>query len=150
MKKINLLLICSTLFLCGCNKPNPDNANIEAVSKKLDAVLQNQSALNGQIQALKAQVSTLPSAKEVNQTCRFYYTNEIDLIARLQTNAVWTVTANVHRDVLSLNQGKTVEPTVLEDARKLEKDYNMEQIPGDLAQIKADISLIKTRLGILY
>ncbi len=70
MKKINILLVCGSIFLCGCNKSNNDSAKIEELSQKLDIVISNQAAIS-------ARLSVLPSVNDMNDMSLFYFSNSV-------------------------------------------------------------------------
>jgi hypothetical protein len=82
MKKIIPLLV-GAVILCGCNKSS-DSAKIEALSQKLDAVLQSQSlAISNQI-IMDNKLSELPSISY------YYYTNSFQKMQKMDSEIILT------------------------------------------------------------
>jgi hypothetical protein len=155
MGKINILLICSMVFLCGCNKqPSGNSAKIDALSQKLDTVLQNQ-----------ADIKALLSAFHTNEMTAmyYYYTNQFAadrkvegfMLDRMSTNFV-----TVQNQLIKLNWKATQsvasalpttkQPDDVDRVRKEERvrEAEIEEIKSQVDDMQEDLREIKAKLGV--
>lgn len=77
MRKIIISLAGAAVFLCGCNKPNTDNAKFDDLSRKLEIAINNETVLAADMAAIKSQTTNLPTLDEINRVDYFYHTNTI-------------------------------------------------------------------------
>ena|SRR3984885_15665753 len=90
MKQAILVFLCGFL-ICGCSRSSaPDNAKVEALSQKLDTVIQSQSAIEAKLDAADKMAS-------------YYYTNQIYAQLFYATNVINAVASDEQKSVNAIN-----------------------------------------------
>jgi hypothetical protein len=176
MKKI-ILLLAGAALICGCNKSNTDSAKIEALSQKLDYVMQNQGItisnqviIWNEVEAVKSEITNLPTWDAMNENSHFYYTNMVGLVslqAQNIQNTIFEESGNVKssqsatqdslREIDSstwqtlfiLTNGVTHD-VGLTQLTVHDMEYDIALMKSDQEAMQDDVTKIKTRLGILY
>lgn len=171
MKKIIISLACGATLLCGCNKSNTDSAKIDALSQKLDAVLQNEAAIKAQVDS-NGQMGLYYYTNGMDRVF-YYYTNMVDLSGLEQKSIESKVeaTAASQADIQFAAMSGLIErecdlvltniaaiptpaasPNTPQDpvsrVLKIERESDFEQMKTDVDDIKEDLIKIKARLGI--
>jgi hypothetical protein len=140
MKKINVLLICATVFLCGCDKSNTDNAKIESLSQKLDLVLQNQSTTTSNQTVIFNEVEALKTKAEANsQMALYYYTNQVNAQIFCASNVIGALASDEQKSVDAINS---------ETRQVAEMNTIMILTNDNVIDMESDIEKIKIKLGI--
>ena len=163
MKK---MIALSLAALCaGCSNSgskSDENAKIDALSKKIDLLEQNQAAdftnefvlyteirtIGAAVSNLQESVTSLPDLAAIDGMTHFYHTNEM---GRLDEISDWDYIAATNQ--LAVTKGEAA--LVLEAMGAMNSDSadasgpaRLARMQSDIEQIQQDLSDIKTRLGV--
>ena len=138
MKRILIAASLGTLLCAGCSNSNNDSAKIDALNNRLDSIAQTQSVIFSNQAALSArmdaQFDALPHLQEVNDLSRFYYSNSVVKLDKIDSEIL-----------LSARLSGTVANR---DAVALTNTWNdVESIQDAVRDMQRDIIFIKTRVG---
>jgi hypothetical protein len=82
------IILAGVLLCAGCNNKSYDGTAIDAMSRKLETVLQeqsticsNQAAIFDQLRAIQSDTGKLPDTRAIDSMLYFYHTNEIDAVS---------------------------------------------------------------------
>lgn len=170
MKREFLLLlpVAVCVLLSGCGRPSNESAQLEALTKKVDALAQqqsqvvsNQMLLFREVLSVKSSATSLPTAQGFADAMNFYQTNSfagLDRLGgqlRMQQEAADTTfrILDAKLDTLETysNRIETVAGQVdTIAAQMVYVDTKTEAMDFNVVQLKDDIAKIKARLGINY
>ena len=145
MKYLYILLVIPALF-CGCG--NQDSTQLATINNHLTQIQNEQVELNHRLDAVKAQLDAMPTT--MSKICYYYSTNETSQIFACHTTVLNAMAGQ--EDSIETTINNEIKRLVSGNEKILELKLNesVSDIKGDNIIMKADLQMIKIKLGIPY
>lgn len=163
------LALCAVLMV-GCQKGS-DGAKIDALTQKMDALLQEQSVLRSnqvwmirEISFVRRQMVDLPSMSQIDASAKFYHTNALSNIqGQLDTKANALLAMNnllMNEDGLILTNLFALEAlnpaasqpagnqSIADIARRLQMEDDISQINQKMDDLQLELRRFEAALGL--